>query len=62
MSKRHVLGGTEKPRFVYYEEDHENLRGKIDILENHGYLTDVTTGNVPIYRMSEDFVQLVLKH
>jgi hypothetical protein len=62
MSKRHVLGGSEKPRFVYYEEDHENLPGKIDILENRGYLTDVTTSNVPIYRMSEDFVQLVLNH
>jgi CHAT domain len=62
MSKRHMLGGSEKPRFVYYEEDHENLRGMMDILENQGYLTDVTPGNVPIYRMSEEFVQLVLNH
>jgi hypothetical protein len=60
MSRRHVLGGSEKQRFIYYEEDHDNLRGKIDILENHGYLMDVTTSNVPIYRMTEDFVQLVL--
>ena len=60
MSRRHVLGGSEKPRFIYYEEDHDNLRGKIDILENHGYVTDVTPGNTPIYRMSEEFVQLVL--
>jgi len=62
MSRRHVLGGSEKPRFIYYEEDHDNLRGKIDILENDGYLTDVTPGNTPIYRMSEEFVQLVLNH
>ena len=60
MSRRHVLGGSEKPRFIYYEEDHDNLRGKIDILENHGYVTDVTPGNTPMYRMSEEFVQLVL--
>lgn len=60
MSRRHVLGGSEKPRFIYYEEDHDNLRGKIDILENHGYLTDVAPGNTPIYRMTEDFVRLVL--
>src|SRR5262249_22404427 len=26
MSKRHVLGGSEKSRFIYYEEDHDNLR------------------------------------
>jgi CHAT domain len=62
MSKRHALGGSEKPRFVYYEEDHDNLRGKIDILENHGFLTDVTPGNTPIYRMSEEFVRSVLEH
>jgi hypothetical protein len=62
MSRQHILGGSDKPRFIYFEEDHENLRGKIDILENHGYLTDVTPGNVPIYRMSEEFVRLVLNH
>jgi CHAT domain len=62
MSKRHSLVGSEKPRFVFYEEDHDNLRGKVDILENHGYVTDVTPGNTPIYRMSEKFVRLVLEH
>jgi hypothetical protein len=62
MSRRHVMGGSEKPRFIYYEEDHDNLRGKIDILENRGYVEDVTPGNTPIYRMSEEFVQLVLNH
>jgi hypothetical protein len=60
MSKRHILGGTEKNRFVYYEEDHDNLHGKIDILENRRYIVDVTPGNTPIYRMSEEFVKLVL--
>jgi len=60
MSKRHSLGGSDKPRFFYYEEDHDNLRGKIDILENRGYLIDVTPGNCPIYRMTEEFVTLVL--
>lgn len=54
------LGGSEKPRFIYYESEHDNLRGKLDILENHGYLVDVTPKNAPIYRMSEDFVRLVL--
>ena len=54
-----VLGGSEKHRLIYYEEEHPNLRGKIDILENQGFLTDVRTRNVPIYRMTEEFVQLV---
>jgi len=60
MSKRHTLAGSSKPRFIYYEEDHDNLRGKIDILESLGYVVDVTPGNTPIYRMTEDFVNLVL--
>lgn len=60
-SRRHTHGGSAKSRFIYYEEDHDNLRGQIDILENQGYLTDVTSKNVPIYRMSEEFVRLVLE-
>ena len=53
------LGGSEKPRFVYCEEEHMNLRGKLDILESNGYIIDVTLGNTPIYRMTEEFVELV---
>jgi hypothetical protein len=61
MSNEHILGGSEKHRFIYYEEDHGNLRGKIDILENHGYVEDITPGNTPIHRMSEEFIRLVLE-
>lgn len=51
-----------KPRFKYYENEHKNLKNKIVVLENHGFLTDVTSGTIPIYRMTEDFVSLILKH
>lgn len=53
---------SDKHRFLYYEDKHQNLRGKIDLLESNSYVTDVTTGNVPIYRMSEEFVDLLLKY
>lgn len=53
------LGASEKPRFVYYEDEHIDLRGKLDILESNGYIIDVTPGNTPIYRMMEEFVNLV---
>jgi hypothetical protein len=59
MSKNHVLGGSEKPRFIFFEEDHNNLLGMIDILENRGYVIDVMPGNTPILRMTEEFVSLV---
>ena len=57
-----VLGGSGKPRFSYYEEEHPNLRGKVDILENQGFLIDVTPSNVPVYRMTEEFVHLVNRY
>jgi hypothetical protein len=61
-NKNVCLGGSEKLRLIYYEDEHKSLRSKIDILENHGFLTDVTLSNAPIYRMNEDFVSLILKH
>jgi len=60
-NERVHLGRSEKPRFVYYEDQHDNLRGKLDILENAGYIIDVTPGNTPIFRMSEGFVGLLME-
>lgn len=48
------------PHFVYYFEDHENLQGKIHILENYGFVIDVTHGKTKKYRMTEEFVVLLL--
>ncbi len=61
-NKSVCLGGSEKPRFIYYEDQHENLRGKLDVLENEGYIMDVTPKGTLIFRMSEEFVELVMKH
>jgi hypothetical protein len=61
-NKKVCLGGSKKPRFRYYEDEHDNLRGKLDILENADYLIDVTPGNTPIFRMAEAFVELLAQH
>jgi hypothetical protein len=45
----------------YYEDEHEDLPHKVTLLENHSYVTDVTCTNVPKYRMSEEFVDLLLQ-
>jgi len=57
------LGGSSKPRFRYYEEDHQNLRGQIDLLEAHGFVTNVTPvgNNTLIYRMTEKLVSRLCK-
>lgn len=52
---------TRGPAFTYHPEDHANLQGKLVILENRGYIIDVTPGNAPKYRMTEEFVELVIK-
>lgn len=54
-----VIFKSEQPRFVYYEDQHNNLRGKVLILENHDFVYDVTPGNTPIYRITEDFWNLI---
>lgn len=61
-NKKTGIGGMSQPRFAYYEDEHDNLKGKIDILEENSYVIDVTPDNVPIYRMTEEFVDLLLKH
>jgi hypothetical protein len=35
------------------------LGGKIAMLTNSGYISDVGVGNHPIYLMTEEFVQLL---
>ena len=42
--------GTE---LFYYFDDHPDLLSKVRILENEGFVRDVTTKNVQRYRMSE---------
>ena len=61
-NNRVSLGESTKPRFVYYADEHEGLRSKLTILENKGYLIDVTLENTPIFRMTEEFVGLVQEY
>ena len=55
IPNRRVSYSTSKKRFSYFEDEHEDLKNKIDFLENSGLVEDVTTGNMPIYRMKEEF-------
>ncbi len=46
--------------FTYFEDDHSDLQSKIHILENRYFIIDITPGNAPKYRMTEEFVKLIL--
>jgi hypothetical protein len=48
-------------RFEYYGNVHQDLAGKVAMLENVGYICDVRVKDYPIYRMTEEFVQLLVR-
>jgi len=56
-----IIFGDER-RFIYYEEEHPGIWEKVNVLDNLGYVAEVESGTAPIYRMTEDFVRLVLKN
>lgn len=61
LPNERVIFSKSQKRFVYFEDLHDDLQNKITMLENHGYIIDITPGNTPIYLMTEEFVKLVLE-
>jgi len=47
--------------FVYYVEDFPGLEAKVGVLQDNGYVADVTPYNVKKYHMSDEFVELILQ-
>jgi phage pi2 protein 07 len=62
MPNERVAASLREDCLVYYENKHPSLKSKIDILENHGYVFDVTETSLPKYRLSEEFVALIHKY
>jgi len=52
---------TRKQYYGYFESDHQNLQSKVILLEQAGFIHDITDGNTPKYRFDDDFVKLLLK-
>lgn len=50
---------SSHPRFRYHESEHTDLRGKIALLESNDFLIDVTSTNLPRYRITEELVDLL---
>jgi hypothetical protein len=67
-------GFPDKPLFYFTDEKrpedyrdekgnadvHAHLADKAKILENHGFIVDIRRTSVPYYRMTEDFVRLLI--
>jgi hypothetical protein len=60
MSRHWHYNSGGKPINAYYLEDHENLEGKLDILENLGLVTDISFNRVRRYVYSEELVDYLL--
>lgn len=56
-----ALGGMSSPAFTYHERAGRPVFSWVQALENHGYVQDITPKNTPKYRMTEEFVGLILK-
>ena len=55
------FGGSSTPAFRYSGDVYPGLHSMAQILENHGYVLDITPATLPKYRMTEEFVTLVMK-
>lgn len=59
LPKGAELGGTASPAFKYYDSPDKPLQSWVQVLENHGYVVDITSKSTPKYRMTKEFVNLI---
>src|SRR5690554_3159160 len=56
-----VLGFVSEPCFEYHTDKHPDLRAAVALLEQHGFITDITPGNCLMYRVHEKLVDALLR-
>mgnify|MGYP000990332422 CR=1 FL=1 len=52
---------SNEPLFSYFESEHQYLRSNIRVLEENGFVIDITNTNTPRYQFDEDFLSMLLK-
>jgi hypothetical protein len=55
------LGFVTEPSFEYHTDKHPDLRAAVLHLAQHGFITDITPGNCPMYRVHETLVDALLR-
>ncbi|MGJ7915551.1 hypothetical protein ACI48D_08780 [Massilia sp. LXY-6] len=51
-----------KPRFQYYAEIHPHLQTQVDLIRDAGFVDELDSTSVPMYRMHEHFVEALNKN
>ncbi|HET6558033.1 MAG TPA: hypothetical protein VFG54_12010 [Prolixibacteraceae bacterium] len=59
VTSKRVVFNCSSPSFLYYEDEHANLRSNIRILEMNGFVIDISEGKSPKYQFREEFVDLL---
>ena len=59
LTSRRVLFSNPDCLALYFKDQHDDLSGKLHVLENRGYILDVSDGTTPRYRMTEELVTLL---
>jgi hypothetical protein len=62
LPNERVIFNSDRDRFIYYENKHPGLHGKLVTLADAGYLVDVQYGSAPVYRFTEAFVDRLMSH
>lgn len=57
FGKNGIYGGQDRPFFIYYYEDHDELLGKLNVMENYDALVDIAFNDIYRYEMTEDFAE-----
>lgn len=49
----------EEPCFEYFTDVHQDIKVAVKLLEDLGFIQEITSNNCPMYRMKEHFVELL---
>lgn len=55
-----TIGFISEPCFEYHTDKHPEITAAVSHLARHGFITDITPGNCPMYRVHEHLVDRLL--
>lgn len=59
LPSKSVVFNTSKPSFFYFEDEHNNLDSKINMLLDSDFIFDITETNTPKYQFTEELIKLI---
>ena len=57
---KETLNGSSEPFFEYHTDKHPNIHAAMLHLEQNGFVSDITPGNCPMYRVHDALLRIVV--